>query len=168
MNRLILLFLALSISCSSYQEAEDKKPSKNCGSDKSNTYVLCNIKLELKSGDIWSYKNYFIIEEYKYRLHEENKIEYQIILSLSLSNFAYYNTASLVIDGKNYTLSARKTEHDETYGLREILYFEITRDFLKILADSEDVLLIMPGKVTNRYSIQSHDIQVIKEFYKSL
>jgi len=168
MKRLIILLMALSIGCSSYQEDAEKKPVKNCGSDKSRTFVLCNIKLLLKSGYVWSDQNYFIIEQYKYKLHEADRTEYKIIVSLSLPNFAYYHAATLVIDGKTYTLASRKTEHEETYGLREILYFEISKDFIKLLANSRDILLIMPGKVTNKYSIKIDDIPVIKEFYDSL
>jgi hypothetical protein len=168
MNRFILLLLALSIGCSSYQETVDKKAIKNCTSDNNNTYELCDLKLQLKPGDVWMYQNFFIIEQYKYKFNNASKITYQIIVRLYVNSFANYKSASFLINGRSYALKARKTEHDEKYGLREILYFDINRDFIKILADARDILLFMAGDVTNKYSIRIEDIPAIKEFYDSL
>lgn len=158
-----LIVLAFCISCSSYQEYYKQKPKIVCASDKNNNFVICDLKLELNTSDWWSYQNYLVIVQYK--SNNINKIEYQLLLTFSLKDFYYYDFVNLNIDDKQYVLKPSKLKQDETFGLQEILYFNIKKDFIKILSDANTISIIT---INGTYNIRDEDMPFIHEFYDSI
>jgi len=161
-----LILLAFSISCSSYQEYYDKKPQTICASDKNNNSVICDIKIELKTNDWRSYQNYIVIEQYNYKLNNIKKSVYQLILTISVRDNYYYDSVDIIINNdKHYVLTPSKQNQDKTSGLLEILYFNIDKDFIKIMANAYNISILT---LHDSYNIKGEDISAIQEFYRSL
>ena len=160
--------LTLSICCSTSKSTDEIKTRIQCSKDDKNAYDLCSLKLLLDPGGLWSYKNYLILEQYRHRIDETDKTEYHLILEFNLNNFAYYETAIFVIDGRSYTLTANRVTHEEAFGLKEMLYFDINKDMIKVLADGLRISILMIGKVNSSYRIRAEDIPALEDFYDRL
>ena len=160
-----MLFFA--VGCSSYyKEYDDNEPRKNCATDKENKSVICDLRVRLYSDDKWTAHSFFVIEKYS-RTGPQNT-NYQLILRLSLNNTADFETAVFTINGKTHVLKANRVIHDETYGFREVVYFDIGMDFIKTLAAGKDISLLMIGRIKKEYYIDEEDIPSVQEFCRSL
>jgi hypothetical protein len=166
MKVIAALLLVFSIGCASYKEYDENGPRKNCASDKDNKSVICDLRVRLYSDDKWAAHSFFVIE--KYSRTDPQKTNYQLILRLSLNNAADFETAVFTINGKTHTLKAGRVIHDETYGFREVIYFDIGMDLIKTLSGGKDISLIIFGKVKKEYHIDEEDIPSIQEFCKNL
>lgn len=160
---IVLLFM---LGCESYREYDDNVPRKNCASDKGNRSIICDIRLRLYSEDRWVSHSFLVIE--KYSRNDLKKTGYQLILRLSLNNAADFQTAVFSIDGRTLALKPTKVIHDEGYGFRELVYFDIGTEFIKTLADGKDISLLMIGNVIKKYYVDEDDVPSIQEFYQGL
>jgi hypothetical protein len=166
MTTAVLLVSVFFAGCASYDEFSDDTPRKNCAADASKKSEICDLRLRLYSDDKWAAHSFVVIE--KYSRHDLNRTNYQLILRLALNDDANFTAAVFSVDGKEYTLKARKVLHDDTYGFREVVYFDIGIDFIKMLATGKNVSLVMIGKKDREYRIEEEDIPSIAEFYRGL